>query len=342
MARAGPLRLRPPVVIFHRTSLHMSPRLRRLLVVPAWCLALCCRLAADADELRLSEAVLTPVDRWEIPARSGGVLTTVDVVEGARVAAGQLLATIDDEEARLAVERAEIALEVARAEAQNELRAAAAAKTAEVAKAELQRAVESFEKYKKSVSETELDRLRLTVEQTTLEFKQAQHERALALLTVRLRENERTTARQAFDRRRVRAPADGVVVELLRRPGEWVEPATTIARITRTDRLRVEAFVDAPRARRLVDADVRFEPTPFDDAEAAREPPARGRLTFVSPEVNPVNGQVRLWAEIDNADGRLRQGLSGTLVIVEAAATASRGKSAKPKPADVRLTPKGP
>jgi macrolide-specific efflux system membrane fusion protein len=33
-----------------------------------------------------------------------------------------------------------------------------------------------------------------------------------------------------------------------------------------------------------------------------------GTVAFVSPEVDPITGQVRIWAEIDNRDGRLRPG----------------------------------
>ena len=36
---------------------------------------------------------------------------------------------------------------------------------------------------------------------------------------------------------------------------------------------------------------------------------------FVSPEVNPVNGQVRVWADVDNKQLTLRPGLRGHLAI---------------------------
>ncbi len=43
-----------------------------------------------------------------------------------------------------------------------------------------------------------------------------------------------------------------------------------------------------------------------------------GRIVLVSPEVDPVNGQVRVWAEIDNHDLRLRPGLHGSMTIATA------------------------
>ena len=44
-----------------------------------------------------------------------------------------------------------------------------------------------------------------------------------------------------------------------------------------------------------------------------------GKLVFVSPEVDPVNNQVRVLAEIDNPESLLRPGLRATLTIDESA-----------------------
>jgi multidrug efflux pump subunit AcrA (membrane-fusion protein) len=41
----------------------------------------------------------------------------------------------------------------------------------------------------------------------------------------------------------------------------------------------------------------------------------KGKVVFVSPEINPVNGQARVWAEIDNASGLLRPGLRPQMKI---------------------------
>ena len=36
---------------------------------------------------------------------------------------------------------------------------------------------------------------------------------------------------------------------------------------------------------------------------------------FVSPEVNPVNGQIRVWAELENQDLLLRPGVAAEMTI---------------------------
>ena len=50
-----------------------------------------------------------------------------------------------------------------------------------------------------------------------------------------------------------------------------------------------------------------------------------GKIAFVSPEVDPITSQVRVWAEVENRKLLLRPGLRGSFVIhPEAAQTARR------------------
>jgi hypothetical protein len=50
-----------------------------------------------------------------------------------------------------------------------------------------------------------------------------------------------------------------------------------------------------------------------------------GKLVFISPEVNEVNGeQVEIWAEVENKNLTLRPGMHGTLVIQNPTETAKK------------------
>ena len=40
-----------------------------------------------------------------------------------------------------------------------------------------------------------------------------------------------------------------------------------------------------------------------------------GEVVHVSPEVDPVNGQVCVWAEVENSAMLLKPGMRGTMVI---------------------------
>jgi len=252
------------------------------------------------------------IDEAEVPARVEGVLAELTAREGTLVSAGDALAKIEDAEPALTLKRAGIDWEIARRQATSDLRTRVARKGAEVADVELKRARESIEKYKKSVSETELDRLRLAAEKAALDVDQTIQDQEIAGLTMQLKEAERDLAAAAVDRRRIISPIAGMVVQVHRHRGEWVEPGQTLVRVLRIDRMRVEGLVPAKRLeedlmgrRAVLSVDLPGKPgTEFD-----------GEVVFVSPEVNPVNGQVRVWAEVVNRDNRLRPGLQGTLTI---------------------------
>jgi macrolide-specific efflux system membrane fusion protein len=278
------------------------------------------RTAGEATVIK--SALVTVIEEAEIPAKVEGVLSAVEAREGKMIDAGGIVARIEDSEARLTHERAKTEFEIARKQAENDLKIRVARKSADVARAELKRALESVEKYKKSVSETELDRLRLAAERAELEIDQTIHEQETAKLTSRLKEIEMELAQQAVDRRVLASPISGMVVQVNLHQGEWVQAGKTVARVLRVDRLRVEGFVAAESLTgdlggRRVTLAVNLPGRPG----AAFE----GAVVFVSPEVNPVNQQLRVWAEVENPKLLLRPGLRGNLTIhPDAAQTAKR------------------
>lgn len=264
------------------------------------------------DGLVIESALVAVIDEAEVPARVEGVLAELTAREGTLVAAGDVLAKIEDTEPALTFKRAGIEWDIARRQAESELRVRLARKGAEVADVELKRARESVEKYKKSVSETEMDRLRLAAEKAALDVDQSLHDQEIAGLTMQLKEAERDLASAAVERRRIVSPIPGMVVQVHRHRGEWVEPGQTLVRVLRIDRMRVEGLVQAKKftgdlvGRRAV-LSVDLPGSPGAEFE--------GAIVFVSPEINPVNGQVRVWAEVVNQDNRLRPGLQGTLTV---------------------------
>ena len=277
--------------------------------------------------IRVESALVTLIDQADVPAREAGVLVQFTAREGDSVKRDDLLARIDDSQAALAARHAQTELDIAQKESRNETKLLYASKTVDVAKAELKRSNESVEKYKKSISETELDRLRLTVEQAELQVQESEHELGVAKLNERLKADELATAQLGVERRRITAPFAGVVVEVKRRLGEWVEPGTPVVRIVRIDRLRVEGFIRAEDLQgELVGRPARLK------VDLPGKPGSEfvGAVVFVSPEVDPVNGQARVWAEVENPDGLLRPGLRASLTI------APRGNSASVQSGDSR------
>ena len=150
-------------------------------------LAVCVPHAHGAEELRVESVLLKLIEQADVPARDPGVIETVSVTEGDVVQKGDTLVQLDTVETRLDVGRAKLELSIAQQESKNDVDVRFAEKSLEVAAAELQRALDSVEDYPKSVSDTELDRLKLTAERTRLEIEQAKHVLAVAELNAELR-----------------------------------------------------------------------------------------------------------------------------------------------------------
>jgi macrolide-specific efflux system membrane fusion protein len=261
--------------------------------------------------IEVSSVLVKLIEQIDVPAREDGVLESVSVVEGQMVEAGAPVAQIDDGAAQFEKRKAELELEAAAKLAENDVKVRFARKGAEVADSELRRAIDSQRRLAGSVNDSEMDQLRLAAERTKLEIEQAQVEFDLAKSTRALKENDVQTAEHGIQQRRITSPLAGFVSQVHRHPGEWVQPGQPIARVLRLDRLRAEGLVDA----QAVDAGLLGRPVRLSVKQNSGTAQYSGKIVFVSPEIDPVNGQVRVWAEIENRDLRLRPGLHGSLVI---------------------------
>ncbi len=266
---------------------------------------------SSSSGVPVESVLITLIEHAVVPAQESGVVSQIKVREGQQVKRGELLLQLDETDARLTADAAKTQFEIARKVGSNDVKVRFTQKSHELARAELRRANESIEKFKKSVSQAELEELQLSVDKAVLEIEQAQHDLAMEKLTAKLRENELQLAESSLARRQILSPIDGVVVELRRRLGEFVETGDPVARILRMDRLRAEGFVQARQiSGRMVGSGVTIR---LELGGGRVELP--GTLVFISPEVNPVNGQVRVWAEFDNRDSLVRPGLQATMVI---------------------------
>jgi macrolide-specific efflux system membrane fusion protein len=279
--------------------------------VPLW-LTSFAQSATASEPLEVEAVVLRLLSEAEVPAQEAGVLTAVAVREGQQVAEGELLAQVDDQVSRLAAAAAQLQFSIAEAKATNDVRIRYAKKALEVSEAELRRSTESVARFPKSVSESQLDVERLTVQKHLLELEQAMQDQQIATLEMKAKDHERTAATAQVARRRIVAPFNGVVVQVLVRHGEWVEPGQQALRIVNVERLKAEGFIPAQRANaNLAGQTVRLTLELGEKAAAT----FAGKIVFVSPEVDPITGQVRVWAEIDNKDGRLRPGQPARMVV---------------------------
>ncbi|MCL4201859.1 MAG: HlyD family efflux transporter periplasmic adaptor subunit [Pirellulaceae bacterium] len=252
------------------------------------------------------------VQQVDVPAREAGLLAAVRVTEGQMVQEGELLAQIDDTEARLAEEQAVLDVQIARANATNDVNLRFARKSVDVAKAELQRAEQSNQSFAKSVSDSEMDRLRLVVERSVLAVEQSQHEQTIAALTLQAKESLVRSVQETVQRHKLLAPFSGIVVQIKRNHGEWVTPGEAVVRILRIDRLRAEGYLPAQYARPDLQGKAVRLSVDLPDAPGTVFP---GKIVFLDPEIDPVNAQVRIWAEVENAGLQLRPGMRASMKL---------------------------
>ena len=78
------------------------------------------------------------------------------------------------------------------------------------------------------------------------------------------------------------------------------------------DRLRAEGLID----HQVVGNDATGTPVTLRVMLEEDSPTEfSGNVVFVNPEIDPVDGKVRIWAEIDNEGMQLRPGLRGDMFV---------------------------
>jgi multidrug efflux pump subunit AcrA (membrane-fusion protein) len=261
------------------------------------------------DSVTLSGCLVSLIQEAKVPAQEGGILVKLSAQEGQAVAVGGLLAQIDDARNVLAEKAAGLKLGVAQEKAQNDINVRYSKAAADVAKAEYDQALRTNQRSTGSVPETEVRRLLLAARRAVLGIEQADMEFRVTGLEARVAQAEVEAAAEEIRRRKITSPLDGVVVNVDRHLGEWVQPGDAVAHIVRMDRLRVEGFLEANDR---LDREGRVTARGYDPAEIdgrpvsvtvrlprGRQETFQGKVTFVSPLVE-AGGQYRFWVEVEN------------------------------------------
>ena len=269
-------------------------------------------LPLSANDIKIENALVKLIDQLDIPAREAGTLAQLDVQEGTKVQAGAPLLRIDDTETRFAEQRAKVELEIATQKAASDVAVRSAERASQAAALELKRAEEARQRLRDVVTENEIEKLRLAADQAKLAIEKAGQERAVAQLERDLKKVELDFAAANVARRQGMSPFPGVVVQVFKHVGDWAQPGDKLVRVVRLDRLRVEGFLIAAQAASGLEG---RPVTLLVDLPGRPGATFTGKLTFVSPEIDPFNHSVRVLAEIENPSLQLQPGLRGTIVI---------------------------
>lgn len=228
-----------------------------------------------SDPLQLVGSVL-PRRNAALSVQVGGLVQTLWVDEGSRVAAGEKLLQLDDHLARIQVQRSR----------------------AQVAQAEAERA-EAQRKYAEALRLREQGHIPASAVET------AQTERAVADAVLAQTEAEHAAAQETLKRHTVRAPFAGTITRKHAELGQWLNTGSTALQLVDTAEVRIEVAVPQAQIGGI---------TPGTQAAVVLDsfPNATlsSRVTAVIPRGTDNARTVPIWLTVTNPDGTLLPGMS--------------------------------
>lgn len=251
----------------------------------------------SSSHARIERALVSLDKDIEISSLAPGKLTMVEVREGDQIRSGDQVAQVDDREPQLKKRAAEIQLLAALTQAQDEIPVIYARASSEVAKAEYLEHKEATEKVPGTVADATIRRLKLQVEESRLLIKKNEMEMKVAQMNADVHQADVDSAVEEIRRRRLLSDVDGLVVEVFRDKGEWVQAGDVVMRVVRMDRLRVEGFLNSAN----------FDPFQIEGKSVTvrvklaqgRHSEFSGKIVFVNPIIQ-AKGNFLVRAEVEN------------------------------------------
>jgi len=246
----------------------------------------------------VQDCVVRFAQEVQVPALETGRVAELFVAINDTVDVGAVIARLDDRSMLIRRRASMLRLNAAETIAADdvELRYAELALAEAEAELDMSRSIQND--VRGAVPLTQVRRLKLAVERGQLEVAQAKKRIRQAELDVQLREADLAMLDDQLKNLHIESPIGGVVLEVTRSPGEWVEKGEAIATIARIDRLHVHALVDSER---ISPAICRGLPVSvgWTDSVSGQQRSLRGKVLSVDPQMLP-GGRFRLHAEIIN------------------------------------------
>jgi RND family efflux transporter MFP subunit len=256
-------------------------------IVPAVCL---CLLGATQAAAAAFDCMIDARQMVEIRSSVEAVIESVKVDRGSVVTKGQVLVTLQS-----GPERAALALAEGRAQNQGDIKLAEA--RLDIAGKKLKRADELFKQ--KFISENARD-------EAQADFRLASEELLRARENQRMAELEAERAREVLMLRTIRSPVTGVVVEVMRKAGEFgaITFKDPIMRLAEIDPLYVVAILPSSmygKVRRGQRAVVTPDATIGGTYETT--------VMVVDPVIDAASGTIGVRMELPNRKGRIPAGV---------------------------------
>ncbi len=269
---------------------------------------------------RINHGLISLIDEVEVPAQAPGVITAVEARKGMDVELGTRLVQIDDTLSQAKKLSAESERDKAKQLAENDVKVRYSKAALRVVETEYLQMMEANRKAPNTYSSGELRRVQLTVQKALLEVEQSEFEQRLAKFTQTVKQAELDAAEAEITRRRITAPLGGLIVDVKKKVGEWVQEGETVFTAVRMDQLEVEGFINS---RHFGATEISGRPVHLQiELERGRHERFSGRVIFVDPNVQ-ADGSYRVTARVenrlDNNEWLLRPGMTAAVAIELAA-----------------------
>jgi len=284
---------------------------------------------ATIEQTVTSEAVLFPLAQSAIVPKISAPIKAFYVNRGSRVHAGQLLATLENRDLAAAAQdnqgsydQAQAAYAIATAstlpeeiqKAQGDTQAAKVALEAE------QKLYDSRQDlYKQgALPRKDLDQAAVALTQARNQYELAQRHLD-ALMAVSKQQELKSAAGQLQSAKgkylgaaaqlsysEIRSPINGVVTDRSLYPGEMAAAGTPLLTVMDTSSVIARAHIPQDQAALLKLGDKATITVPGTGSDEAE--PIEGKVTVVSPALDPNSTTVEVWVKAENPKGRLRPG----------------------------------
>ena len=251
-----------------------------------------------ADGIEVQDCAVRFAAEVEVPALTTGRVAEVNVAPNDSVKPGDPIARLDDRSLLIRRRAAQLRYDNAKADATDdvEIEYAVVAKREAEAELDVNRSIQKDARG--AVPMTRMRQLKLAVERGQLEVAQAKRRLKRAEVEAGLREADLAVIDDQLRNLHIESPIGGVVLDVERDQGEWIEKGRPIATLGRIDRLHVHALLSSDKIAPSQCRDLPVSVHWIDPADG-NEKSLRGKVLSVDPQMLP-GGRFRLHAEIVN------------------------------------------
>ena len=242
------------------------------------------------DKINVPYCSIEFVDDIMLPALEAGAITTINVREGQFITAGTIVGQIDDSLPHYELDRAKLRY-------QNAFKAAKDTTSILAAQKEYELARKVYEKNKRlrtkgSRSESEVMESRFQREIALLKLDKANNDREMAFGEAKVELAGMDSVKQRIARHTLRSNYDAYVVDIIKKPQEYVNIGDDVIRLARMDQMWVQASLNA---KSLNAADAENRPVTVTLKTANGEETFEGKIDQVSLEyVSAEEYQVKI------------------------------------------------